>query len=138
MVRLSLECWQKAANCHYELILQTQKVTAQAGYLKGIKFRSRYSQFVTIFAKFCTGKKFQNLQIEKLNTHWIKYLPSWDSLFPNIWSKYDTDIGILHISIYGIEIRVSVTYLIPITLISNRNIDIQWDFCFLFLVKSRN
>ena len=57
--------------------------------------------------------------------------------FPNIWSKYDIDTRILHISTYNNEIRLSVTYL-TITLISNSKIDIQWDFCLLFLLKSSN
>ena len=58
--------------------------------------------------------------------------------FPNIWSKYDIDTrilhistGILHISTYSNEIRVSVTYLITITLIKSRKIDMQGDCSFL-------
>ena len=69
----------------------------------------------------------------KLNTCRV-----WDSLFPNIWSKYG--YCILHISTYSHDIRVSVTYLITATSINNRTIDIRWDFCFLFVVlaKSKN
>ena len=50
--------------------------------------------------------------------------------------KYDTDTCISHISNYSKKIRVSVTYLILTTLPNYRKIYIQWDFCFLFLLKS--
>ena len=62
----------------------------------------------------------------KLNTCRV-----WDSLFPNIWSKYDTDTCISHMSTYSNKIRVSVTYLITNTLINNRKINIPSDFSFL-------
>ena len=88
---------------------------------------------MTIFAKFCTHGKSQNQKIAKLNTCRV-----WDSLFPNIWSMHYVDTRISRISTYSNEIRVSVTYLIIITLINNRKIDIQWDFRFLFLLKSWN
>ena len=45
----------------------------------------------------------------------IKYLP----LFHNIWSKYDIDTGISHVSICSNEIRLSLTYLITISLIKD-------------------
>ena len=64
------------------------------------------------FAKVCTREKFQNCKIA------IKYLPS-------LRSKHDIDNHMSHISTYSNEIRVSVTYLITITLINNRKIDIQ-------------
>ena len=84
-------------------------IDINADYLEG----NKYLRIMTIFAKFCTCKKYQNNKNTKLNTCQV-----WDSLFPNIWSKYDIDTCILHISINSYEIRVSVTYLIPITLIS--------------------
>ena len=55
-----------------------------------------------------------------------------NTLFPNIWSKYDINTRISHISTNINEIRVSVTYLISPTLINKRKIAIQWDFRFLF------
>ena len=55
-----------------------------------------------------------------------------NSLFPNIWSKYDINTRISHISTNINEIRVSVTYLITPTLINKRKIANQWDFRFLF------
>ena len=73
-------------------------------------------QFLTIFTKFCTYIKFQNQKIAKPNTHKIKYLLSLRFSFPNIWLKCDTDTHISHISTYSTKIRVSVTYLITITL----------------------
>ena len=97
-------------------------------YLKGIKFRGyyilRFSRFLTIFAKFCTRVKFQNYKIPKVNTREIKYLASLNSLVLNIWSKYDIDTRISRFSTDSNEIRVSVTYLITITLINNRKSDI--------------
>ena len=66
----------------------------------------------------------------KLNTCRV-----WDSLFPNIWSKYDIDTCILHIFTYSKEIRVSVTCLITIAMINNRKIDTQWDFSFLIFTE---
>ena len=45
--------------------------------------------------------------------------------FPNMWSKYDIDTHISHISAYSNEIRVSVTCLILFTFINNRKIVIQ-------------
>ena len=89
-------------------------------------------QFVAIFAKFCDREKSQNHKIVKSNTCRL-----WDFLFPNIWLKYDIDTGISHISSYRNKIRVSVIYLLTVALINNRKIDIQWDFCFLLLLKSR-
>ena len=62
----------------------------------------------------------------KLNTCRV-----WDSLFPNIWSKYDIDTCISHMSTYSNKIRVSVTYLITNTLINNRKINFPSDFSFL-------
>ena len=50
-------------------------------------------QFLTIFAKLCTQKSFKNHKIAELNSCRV-----WDSLFPNIWSKYDIDDRISHIS----------------------------------------
>ena len=92
-------------------------------YLKGIKFRgylvSRFRD-LTIFGKFCSREKFQDQNIAKLYTCRV-----WDSLLANIWSKYDDDTHILHISTYGNKIRLSVTYLITITLINNRKIVTQ-------------
>ena len=55
-----------------------------------------------------------------------------NTLFPNIWSKYDINTRISHISTNINEIRVSVTYLISPTLINKRKIAIQWEFRFLF------
>ena len=46
---------------------------------------------------------------------------------------YDIDVRISHISTSSNKIRVSVTYLITITLISNRKIHIQWDVWFLHI-----
>ena len=44
----------------------------------------------------------------------------WDSLFPNIWSKYDIDTRIWRLSACNNEIRVSVTTLITIALIHKK------------------
>ena len=93
-------------------------------YLKGIKFQGYYiswfSRFLTIFAKFCFRVKFQNLKIAKLNACRV-----CSSLFPNIWSKHDIDTRILRASSCSNETRVSVPYLITITLINNTKIDTQ-------------
>ena len=75
-------------------------------YLKGIKPRDCRN-----FGPFL--RKTANYKIAKLSTIQI-----WDSLFPNIWSKYDIDTHILDISTYGNEIRISVT-LITIAFITN-------------------
>ena len=55
-----------------------------------------------------------------------------NSFFANISSKYNFDTRISHISTNINEIRVSVTYLITLTLINKIKIAIQWDFRFLF------
>ena len=55
-----------------------------------------------------------------------------NSLFPNTWSKYDINTRISYISTNINEVRVSVTYLITLTLINKRKIAIQWEFRFLF------
>ena len=111
-------------------------------YFKGVKFDryniSRFSQFLTIFAKFCYRGKFQDHKIAKLNTAKLNTYRAWHSLFLNIWSKSDIHTHISCVSTYSNEIGVSVTYLITITLINNRKIDIQWDFCFILLLKSQN
>ena len=49
--------------------------------------------------------------------------------------QYDIDTRMLHISTYSHEIRVSVTYLITITLINNRKIDIQMRLSFLVFTE---
>ena len=85
------------------------------------------------FTKFCSFKKFRNPKITKLNPCGVR-----DSHSPNIWSKYDTSIPILHISTYSHEIRACETYFIPIPLINNRKIDIHWKIRFLFLLKLQN
>ena len=81
-------------------------------YLKGIKFRS-IRDFWPFSPNFYPWKvsKPQNREIKyprNLNTCRL-----WDSLFPNIWSKYDVDTHISHISTYS---NISVTYLIINTL----------------------
>ena len=48
-----------------------------------------------------------------------------NSFFPNISSKYNFDTRISHISTNINEIRVSVTYLITLTLINKIKIAIQ-------------
>ena len=78
-------------------------------------------------------KNFQNHKIAKLNTAEFEIL-----FFLMFWSKYDIDTRMSHISTYGDEIRVSVTYLITITLINNEKTDTRWDFRFLFSMKSRD
>ena len=103
----------------------------------GVKSRD-FRDFWTFPQKFVPAKslkttKSRNQTIEKLNTCRVR-----DFIFPNIWSKYDIDTLISHTSTYSNKIRVSVTYLIKIALISNRKIDIQWDFRFSLLLKSRN
>ena len=55
-----------------------------------------------------------------------------NSFFANISSKYNFDTRISHVSTNINEIRVSVTYLITLTLINKIKIAIQWDFRFLF------
>ena len=100
-------------------------------YLKDIKI-----------CDFCNSDHFREIfypgKVSKPQNCELNTCPVWDSLFSNIWSKYDIDTRISQISSYSNEIRVSVTYLITITLISNRKVDIQRDFRFLFLMKSRN
>ena len=94
---------------------------------------------ISLFGKpgnYLAGNKFRDFWLfsQPQNTSRV-----WDSIFPNIWLKYDIDTRISHISISGNEIRVSVTYLVTITLINNRKKnDIQGDFRFLILLKSRN
>ena len=83
-----------------------------------------------IFREFCDfwpfslnyvpAYSFENHKIAKLNTCQL-----WNSLFPNIWSKYDIDTRISRVLRKANEIRYSVTYLITITLINNRKFDIQ-------------
>ena len=89
----------------------------------------------SILVKFCTCEKFRNHKIAKLIHTKCNTCQVWDYLFPNIWSKYDINTHMSYISAYSHETRVSVTYLITITSINNRKIDIQWDICFLFLLK---
>ena len=103
-------------------------------YLKVLNF-TIFAQVLITFSQFYTRKNVQNNKIAKLSTCRI-----WDSLFPHALSKNDTDTLISHISTYSNKIRVSVTHLIliTITLINYRKIDIQWDFRFLLLLKSRN
>ena len=88
---------------------------------------------MTVLAKFCTRKKFLYHKTAKLNPCQV-----WKSLLSNIWSKYGIDICISHISINSNKIRASAIYLITITLFNNRKINIQSNFCFLFLLKLRN
>ena len=77
-------------------------------------------------------------KVSKPQNREIKYLPSLRFFFFNISPKYDIDTRISHISTYSNEIRVSVTYLISITLINNKKIDIQGDLRFLILLKLGN
>ena len=71
---------------------------------------------------FKTTKSRSHIPV-KLKTYRV-----WDSVFPNISSKYD-----ISISVYSNKNRISVTYLITITLINNRKIDMEW---LLFLIFS--
>ena len=113
--------------------LRPWKATLKVLSFTGIKFCD-FRNFWPFWRNFVLyPRKVSNHKIAKLNSCRV-----WDSIFPNIWSKNYVDTRILRISTYSNEIRVSVTYLITITLINNRKIDIQWDFRFLFLLKSRN
>ena len=84
-------------------------------------------------AKSLKITKSRNSKPAKLNTCW-----AWDHYFLIFDQILDNDTCISHLFTYSNEIRVSVTYLITITLINNRKIDIQWDFSVLFLMKLWN
>ena len=108
-----------------------EKPASLERYLKNIKFCD-FRDFWPLLRYFLPAKSFkttksQNYIPTKLNTVRV-----WDSLFPNIGSKYNIDTRISHISTYSNKTRVSVTYLITITLINNRQTDIQWGFRCLF------
>ena len=75
-------------------------------------------QFLDVLENISTREKFQNQNIAKSNTRKIKYQSS-------LRSNYDIDARISHISTYSSKNRVSVTYLMTITLINNIKIDIQ-------------
>ena len=62
------------------------------------------------FSRNFVPAQFQNRKIAKLNTRKIITCRIWDSLFLNIWSKYDIDTRISHISTYSNDIRVFVTF----------------------------
>ena len=99
---------------------------------------------VLYFAIFAIFDQLYPQKVSKPQNREIKYPKKWNtcrvwnSLFPKIWTKYDIDIRTWHISTYSNEIRISVTYLIKITLINNRKINIPWDFRFLFSLKLQN
>ena len=125
--------WKEAS----AIIPSLFKIYITANNLK-VQFYSSILHFVifAVFDHFCKilfREQFQNHEIVKLNICRV-----WDSLFPNIWSKHEIGPRISHISTCSHYIRVPVTYLITFTLINNRNINIKWDFRFLFLLKSRN
>ena len=105
-------------------------------YLKILDFA-----IFAIFNHFCeiyTRKRIKTTKSRNQIPAKLNPCQVWDSLFPNIWSKYDIDNRTLHISTYSNEIRVSETYLITIEFINNRKTDIQWDFRFFYLLKSQN
>ena len=91
-------------------------------YLKGFKFHGHYiswfSLFLTIFAKFWTRVKFQKYNIAKLIPAKLNTCQIWDSLFPNIWSRFD--IIATRVSRVYVNNKIWVSYLITITLINDR------------------
>ena len=109
-----------------------QDIKTKPNYLKGIQFCNfrNFKPFSQIFVPVKKVSKPQNRE--------IKYLSSLRYFFCNIGWEYDIDTRISHVSTYSNEIRVFVTYLITFRLINNRKIDIEWDFRFLFSLKSRN
>ena len=87
-------------------------------YIKGVKFRG----FWPFSRNFVPAK-----------------IPAeFEIVFLLIFDQSMIFITVYRIFLLSNEIRVSVKYFITITLISNRKIDIQLDFRFLFLLKPRN